>query len=163
MNPNKSATTAYAFLCHLILQRLLSESKLQKLNRSVFGVCFSLDCLQPEWSCVSGNWQLFSLSELSRNKQEHCHCCCRWRARIILANYSELFLIDKSIYVYINFIALVDLVKQVSYLDTNKTLLWWCIILFYYVTHVLSWFLTSKSVYAYNHSSAGITLYVRVL
>ena len=92
------------------------------LNQSsVFGVCFSLDCLQPEWSCVSGNWQLFSLSEWSRNKQEHCHCCCRWRARIILANYSELFLIDKSI--YINFIALVDLVKQVSYLDTNKTVL----------------------------------------
>ena len=57
-------------------------------------------------------------------------------------NYScQLFRIvfDRQIHLHINFIALVDLVKQVSYLDTNKTVL--CCddaLFFFYVTHVLS-------------------------
>ena len=49
----------------------------QKQNRSVFCVCFSLDCPHPERT-VSGNWQLFSLSVhdiWSRNKQEHSLLC----------------------------------------------------------------------------------------
>ena len=49
-------------------------------------------------------------------------------ARIILAINSELFLINKSI--YIHFIAHVDLLKQVSYLSTNKTDL--CCVMIHY-------------------------------
>ena len=129
---NNSATTAYAFLCHLILQRLLSESK--------FGFrCLLFSGLSPAGVelCVRKLTIVLPL----RMIQEQTGAL-----PLLLPmespNYScQLFRIvfDRQIYLHINFIALVDLVKQVSYLDTNKTLLWWCIILFYYVTHVLSW------------------------
>ena len=45
----------------------------QKQNRSVFCVCFSLDCPHPERT-VSGNWQLFSLSVYDPGTNRSIHC-----------------------------------------------------------------------------------------
>ena len=82
-------------------------------------------------------WIVSSRSGAVCQEIDNCSPSQNDGARIILAINSELFLINKSI--YIHFIAHVDLLKQVSYLSTNKTDLC-CVMMHYsfllYLTHV---------------------------